>query len=69
LIYKNFPETERIGRLITEQYYIRLESRLLGLQFTTAKERYQKLEETQADLLQRVSLGQIAAYLGISQET
>lgn len=68
-LYRNFPETERIGRLITENYYIRLEERLLNLQFKTAKERYHKLLSTKPSLLQRASLGQIASYLGITQET
>ena len=68
-LYKSFPETERIGRVITENYYIKLEERILSLQFKTAKERYQKLVSTKASLLQRASLGQIASYLGITQET
>lgn len=68
-LYRNFPETERIGRLITENYYIRLEERLLNLQFKTAKERYHKLISSRPSLLQRASLGQIASYLGITQET
>lgn len=68
-LYKSFPETERIGRIITENYYIKLEERILSLQFKTAKERYQKLASNKASLLQRASLGQIASYLGITQET
>ncbi len=68
-LYKHFPETERIGRVITENYYIKLEERILSLQFKTAKERYQKLQSTKPSLLQRASLGQIASYLGITQET
>jgi CRP-like cAMP-binding protein len=68
-LYKTFPETERIGRLITENYYIKLEERVLNLQFKTAKERYQKLFSSKPSLLRRASLGQIAAYLGITQET
>jgi CRP-like cAMP-binding protein len=68
-LYKDFPETERIGRIITENYYIRLEERLLSLQFKTAKERYTHLFSSRAPLLQRASLGQIASYLGITQET
>ena len=43
LLYTSFPETERIGRLLTETYYVKLEGRLLGLQFTTAMERYENL--------------------------
>jgi CRP-like cAMP-binding protein len=68
-LYVKFPETERIGRIITENYYIKLEERILNLQFKTAKERYQKLVLSKPLLLQRVSLGQIASYLGITQET
>ena len=68
-IYNRFPETERIGRIITENYYIKLEERLLSIQFKTAKERYENLFEKNSQLLQRASLGQIATYLGITQET
>ena len=38
-LYIHFPETERIGRIITESYYIKLEERMLNMQFKTAKER------------------------------
>lgn len=68
-LYIKFPETERIGRIITENYYIKLEERILNLQFKTAKERYSNLILSKPGLLQRVSLGQIASYLGITQET
>ncbi len=68
-LYRHFPETERIGRIITENYYIKLEERILSLQFKTAKERYQNLISSKPYLLQRASLGQIASYLGITQET
>ncbi len=68
-LYSGFPETERIGRLLTENYYIRLEERLLSIQFKSAKERYQKFCHSKSSLLQRASLGQIASYLGITQET
>jgi CRP-like cAMP-binding protein len=66
-LYKKFPETERIGRIITENYYIKLEERFLNIQFRTAKERYQNLLSKNPALLQRASLGQIATYLGITQ--
>ena len=67
-LYIKFPETERVGRIITENYYIKLEERIINIQFKTAKERYQKLVESKSSLLQRASLGHIASYLGISQE-
>jgi CRP-like cAMP-binding protein len=68
-LYSDFPETERIGRLLTEQYYIKLEGRLLSIQFKTAKERYDNLLTTNPGLLRRAPLGQIASWLGITQET
>lgn len=68
-LYLQFPETERIGRIITENYYIKLEERVLSIRFKTAKERYQNLVDKKPALLQRASLGQIASYLGITQET
>lgn len=68
-LFTEFPETERIGRLIIENYYVKLEERLLSIQFKTAKERYLHLLENKPSLLNRVPLGHIATYLGISQET
>ncbi len=68
-LYIKFPETERLGRIIMEAYYIKLEERLLNIQFKTAKERYHNFILSKPTLLQRTSLGQIAGYLGITQET
>jgi CRP/FNR family transcriptional regulator, anaerobic regulatory protein len=68
-MYLEYPEFNLIGRLFTEKYYIELEERVMSLQFLTAKERYQKLLAQQPMLLQRVTLGQVASYLGITQET
>ena len=68
-LYTDFPEIERLGRLACEQYYIRLEDRYVSSQFKTAAERYNDLLETKSDLVQRLPLGYIASYLGISQET
>ena len=68
-VYKMYPETERVGRILTETYYLKLEERFLSIQFKSAKERYQNLLKTKPSLLKRAALGQIASYLGISQET
>jgi len=68
-IYKKFPEFNITGRIITEQYYIRSEERTIELQTLTAQQRYQKLIGTYPQILQKASLGQIASYLGIKQET
>lgn len=68
-LYRDFPETERIGRLLTEAYYVKLENRLLGQHFTDAKTRYDSLLANNPTLLQRAPLGYVASYLGITQET
>jgi len=54
--------------LITEHATF-LEERLIQLQFMTSKERYEALVGTVPEVLQRVSLTDIASFLGVSRET
>ncbi|TAH17541.1 MAG: Crp/Fnr family transcriptional regulator [Cytophagales bacterium] len=68
-IYRTYPEFNLIGRILTEKYYIDLEERTLSLQFQTAKDRYTTLLAKEPYILQKASLGHIASYLGMSQET
>jgi cAMP-binding proteins - catabolite gene activator and regulatory subunit of cAMP-dependent protein kinases len=68
-LYHQYPEFNLIGRRFVEKYYVELMARTISLQFQSAKERYQQLLVNQPQLLQRASLGHIASYLGISQET
>jgi len=63
------PDIERLVRVTYEKYYIRLEERYVNAQFKTATERYENLLQETAHILERVPLGHIASYLGISQET
>jgi CRP-like cAMP-binding protein len=62
-------EVERLVRIAYEKYYIRLEERFVNAQFKTATERYENLLQHSPFILERVPLGFIASYLGISQET
>ncbi|AEV99166.1 cyclic nucleotide-binding protein [Niastella koreensis] len=55
------------GRRFAEQEMIRIEERLISRQFRTATERYKELLKETPDLVQRVALGHIASYLGITQ--
>lgn len=57
------------GRRLAEQELIKTEERLMSKLFNTASERYRELIQKQPHLLQRVQLGHIASYLGISQVT
>ena len=68
-MYQLFPETERAGRLILEDYYARLEERLMAIQFKTAQQRYLQFVEKRSDLAYRAPLGRIATYLGMKPET
>lgn len=63
------PQYEKYIRLFLEQIYVDLAERVEDLLFFSAKERYQKLLQKHPDLIQRVNLGHIASYIGISQET
>lgn len=71
-LQKLFKENIHIsnwGRKFAEQELIKTEERLISRQFRTAKERYKEFIEQNPDLIQRVSLGNIASYLGITQVT
>ena len=68
-LFDQFHEIERLVRIIYEKYYIRLEERFVNAQFKTASERYEQLLQQTPHILERVPLGHIASYLGISQET
>lgn len=55
------------GRKFAEREYSNTEHRLINLQCLNAKERYLQLIHDHPNLLQRVKLGHIASYLGITQ--
>lgn len=69
LLFSQFHEIERLGRLMISQYYLEQEAALRSLRFKTAEERYQELMETNPQLLQRTPLGYLASYLGITPAT
>lgn len=56
-------------RLVELHYISQIEDRISDLQFLDAKQRYQKLLSLYPDITNRVSLGNIASYLNITQET
>lgn len=55
------------GRKFAEKELIKTEERLIARQFSTAAERYSELLKNHSDLLQRIPLGYISSYLGITQ--
>ena len=68
-LYLEDIEIANWGRKYAEQEIIKTETRLIARQFRTASERYNELVSAHPILLQRVSLGIIASYLGITQVT
>jgi CRP-like cAMP-binding protein len=68
-LYKKHPSVERLGRIMHERYYIMLEERFMRNHFKESRERYENLMKHTPHILQRVPLGYIASYLGITQET
>ncbi len=68
-LYDRSKNWERIGRIYAEQSLIKVIRQKVDLQHKDARQRYQELVEKRPELLQLLSLGQIASILGISQET
>lgn len=66
-LFKNDIHIANWGRKFAERELIKTEERLISLQFKNATERYKELLERNPDLIQRVQLGHIASYLGITQ--
>lgn len=68
-LYDKHPRIERLGRIMNERYYMMLEERFVRNHFREARERYENLLTHSPHILQRMPLGYIASYLGITQET
>lgn len=67
ILFQQNIEIANWGRAFFGKEMIKVENRLIEHQFTTASERYRSLIKNRPGLLQRVSLGVIASYLGITQ--
>jgi CRP-like cAMP-binding protein len=68
-LYSQHPDMERMGRIMHERYYVMLEERFVSNHFKEARERYENLITNSPHILQRVPLGYVASYLGVTQET
>ena len=55
------------GRKLAEKELVKTEELFISRQFRTASQRYLELLKEQPEILQRVQLGYIASYLGITQ--
>lgn len=68
-LYFNNIEIANWSRILHQDAFIVNEKRLISRLYKTAEERYIELLQTRPELFQRVNLGYIASYLGISQVT
>ncbi len=68
-MYKEYPEFNLIGRVVTEKYLYFLEIELYNLRKTRAEDRYRFFVKHFSPLLQRAPLKHIATYLGMNLET
>lgn len=68
-LYEELPQLERFGRKVLEAQVAFVEAFSREYNFAPAKQRYEMLLEYFPDITQRVNLGHVASFLGISQET
>lgn len=66
-LYQSDIHIANWGRKFIEFELMKTEERLISMQFKTAAQRYSELMENYPELLQRIQLGHIASYLGITQ--
>ena len=68
-LFQSDLELANWGRKLAELELIKTEQMLISQLFKTAQEKYQDLIAENPGLLQRVQLGHIASYLGVTQVT
>ncbi len=67
-LYKTYPSLNLLGRLLTEDYYMKLEEHTRALKHKNSKDRYWEYAEQHLDIIQRAPLTHIASFLGMSKE-
>lgn len=68
-LYNQHTELANWGRKLAELELINTEERYIARLFKSARERYIELMQTYPTLVQRIQLGHIASYLGVTQVT
>lgn len=68
-MYDTFPEMNRVGRMLLEEYYAASEERVYIARLPNAQVRYQHFINSRPELLNRIPLKYVASYLGITLET
>jgi len=69
LIYHKFPKTEKLGRMIITEMFIKKDQRDFKQLNRTTRERFLEYMQNHPDMLQRVPQKYLASYLNIKPET
>ena len=69
LLLAKYHNMEKFIRLLSIEMFTKIVHKLNAIQFQTARERYDYMISEFPDISHRVSLGHIASYLGMTQET
>lgn len=67
-MYSNYPECERVGRLIAEELFVHLSDRSSSFLLDSPEQRYVKFLQEYETVVQRIPQYMIASYLGITPE-
>jgi signal-transduction protein with cAMP-binding, CBS, and nucleotidyltransferase domain len=68
-IYEKFPKTERLGRLITTEMFIKKDFRDIAHLRISTRERFVEYVKNHPDMVQRVPQKYLASFLNIKPET
>jgi CRP-like cAMP-binding protein len=68
-LYDEIPSWNKIGRLVMEVLYVKMEERSISLQHDSARERYLNFLTEFPNVVNRIPLQYIASFLGITPET
>ena len=69
MIYEKYPKTEKLGRMIITEMFIKKDQRDFRQLNTTTRERFLDYIHNHPDMLQRVPQKYLASYLNIKPET
>lgn len=68
-LYQRIPLLERLGRKVTERFFLKMVEHNIDLQTLSAKDRYLKLLKNHPEIFQRIPQYHIANYLGIAAKS
>lgn len=68
-LFAKYHDMERLGRKLAIMALVQLQNRVNSMQFESAKERYENFLVQFPNCINRISLGDLASYLGMTQVT